>query len=259
MVGIPKSNGCQTCRKRKKKVCKPIDGATGAEPQVESLTWRMQCDERRPACSECVRAGWLCPGYDRRWKFVEENKQLAKRYRRNSPCGNGSSGACNEGTRILARGPAKFGEKRLELHEAEKLGNGLVQVGIFWPLSSRSDRDATLFISIIDNDRAQRLLPLQAVGSFLPSIPARLGRNAALDAATASLCSVYVDYLTVKPTGSDATIQKYIASLHALQDCVKDADLRTQSETICASILVQICEVRHHITISDNTAPEAML
>lgn len=102
-----------------------------------------------------------------------------------------------------------------------------------------------LFISIIDNDKAQKLLPLQAVGSFLPSIPSRLGRNVALDAATASLCSIYVDYLTAKPPGSNATIQRYIASLRALQDCIQDRDLRSQSETICASIIVQMCEVGH--------------
>jgi hypothetical protein len=101
-----------------------------------------------------------------------------------------------------------------------------------------------LFISIIDNDVAQGLLPLHAVGSFLPAIPSRLGRNAALDAATASLCSIYVDHLTMKSMGSDVTIQKYIASLSALQSCIRDPQLRSESETICASIIVQMCEVR---------------
>lgn len=99
-----------------------------------------------------------------------------------------------------------------------------------------------LFVSIIDNDRAQTLLPLQAVG-FLPSIPSRLGQNAALDAAIASLCSIYVDFLTAKTMGSNTTLQKYIAGLNALQGCVNDPRLRLQSETICAAIIIQMCEV----------------
>jgi hypothetical protein len=152
----------------------------------------------------------------------------------------------------LAGGLSKAGERRLELYEAERIGGAVCHVGIFWPLSSETDRHATLFVSIIDNDKAQSLLPLQAVGSFLPSIPSRMGRNAALDAAIASLCSIYVDFLTVKSMGSNATIQKYIAGLNALQGCIKDPDLRSQSETICASIIVQMCEVRHlhHVQVT---------
>ncbi|OIW23828.1 hypothetical protein CONLIGDRAFT_686057 [Coniochaeta ligniaria NRRL 30616] len=211
MVGTPKSNGCQTCRRRKKK-----------------------CDERLPACSECVRGGWPCPGYDKRWKFVDENKQLARRHPKNGISKSGPS---------EVSGLPKTGERRLELYEAKKLGDAVSHVGIFWPLGSEIGRNATLFVSIIDNDMAQSLLPLQAVGSFLPAIPSRLGRNAALDAAVASLCSIYIDHLTVKSTGSNATLQKYIVSLNALQSCIKDPELRSQSETICASIIVQMCEL----------------
>jgi hypothetical protein len=193
-----------------------------------------------------VRAGWVCPGYDKRWKFVDENKHLVRRQRNNgaSSSTESSEPSDTESRRIIARNLSKKGERRLELYEAERRGDTVCHIGIFWPLSSKTDRYATLFVSILDNDKAQALLPLKAVGSFLPLIPCRLGRNRALDAVIASLCSVYVDHLTGKTPGSSATLQKYVASLNALQQCIKDPVLRSQSETICASIIVQMCEVR---------------
>ncbi|KAH8905683.1 hypothetical protein BR93DRAFT_968924 [Coniochaeta sp. PMI_546] len=203
----------------------------------------MACDQRLPACSECVRAGWLCPGYDRRWKFVDENKQLVRRYSENGYHNSGRSESPDAQSGVSVHGLYKPGDRRLELYEAKKLGDAVSHIGIFWPLSSENGRNATLFISIIENDMAQSLLPLQAVGSFLPAIPSRLGRNAALDAAIASLCSIYVDHLTTTSMGSSTTIQKYIHTLSALQSCVKDPQLRSQSETICASIIVQMCEL----------------
>lgn len=208
----------------------------------------MQCDEQLPACSECVRAGWLCPGYDRRWKFVDENKQLVRKQRKTHRAGTrplGASGAVGTESGTPAHSQSKAGDRRLVFYKAQRLGNAVCHAGIFWPLNSETDRHAALFVSLIGNDRAQSLFPLQAVGSFLPSIPARLGRNAALDATIASLCSIYVDFLTGKKTvGSNATVQKYIAALRALQDCIDDACLRLQSETICAAIIIQMCEVR---------------
>jgi len=186
----------------------------------------------------------VCPGYDRQWKFVDENKQLVRRQRKNGSSNAGWSDAPASMSRSLARSNASSrGERRLELYEAQRLGDAVCHAGIFWPLSSETDRYTALLVSIMDNDRAQTLLPLKAVGSFLPCIPSRLGRNAALDAVTASLCSVYVDHLTGKSAGSSVTLQKYITSLGALQRCIKDPEMRSQSETICASIIVQMCEL----------------
>ncbi|PVH93735.1 hypothetical protein DM02DRAFT_695211 [Periconia macrospinosa] len=56
MVGVPRSKGCETCRKRS-----------------------VKCDELRPSCSQCRRGGRKCPGYERRLKFVDERPNLQKR------------------------------------------------------------------------------------------------------------------------------------------------------------------------------------
>ncbi|KAH8728279.1 hypothetical protein GQ44DRAFT_702087 [Phaeosphaeriaceae sp. PMI808] len=55
MVGVPRSKGCATCRKR-----------------------RIKCDETRPSCSQCRRGGRSCPGYERAMKFVNEGRRFQR-------------------------------------------------------------------------------------------------------------------------------------------------------------------------------------
>lgn len=56
MVGVPRSNGCATCRKRS-----------------------IKCDEIRPACSRCRRGSRNCPGYVRPMKFIDEGVRVRSR------------------------------------------------------------------------------------------------------------------------------------------------------------------------------------
>ncbi|PSS20642.1 hypothetical protein M430DRAFT_18795 [Amorphotheca resinae ATCC 22711] len=43
-----RNTGCDTCRKRK-----------------------IKCDRSEPACVNCVRSGWQCPGYPPKFEFQE--------------------------------------------------------------------------------------------------------------------------------------------------------------------------------------------
>lgn len=132
-----------------------------------------------------------------------------------------------------------------ELYEAERTVHASFYVGaIVRPLSPETEKSSLLLASILANGRAQALLPLHALGSFFPLIPARLGRNTALDTAITCLCSIYHRFLSGKSTlTSEITVGNYVKSLAALQNCVSDPGLRYQSETLCASILVQLCEL----------------
>jgi hypothetical protein len=190
----------------------------------------VQCTEERPECSQCLKAGWHCPGYLRQWKFVDEGRQIAGRYGRDR--------------RSQATVPFSGGDE-FETYEAERMEHASIHVGvIFWSFSSEADKSSLMLASILANGRAQALLPLEALGSFFPSIPARLGRNSALDTAITCLCSIYHHFLSGESTlASTATIGKYVNSLAALQNCVRNPGLRCQSETLCASILVQMCEL----------------
>lgn len=42
---------------------------------------------------------------------------------------------------------------------------------------------------------------------------------------------------------SNVTIKRYAESLYALQQCLDVAQTRYESETVCASIVLQLCEV----------------
>ena len=72
MVGVPKSKGCGTCRKRSIKVSSTIRRFT-----LQSNS-PPQCDEARPSCYKCRRGGRICPGYENRMKFVDEGPRLRK-------------------------------------------------------------------------------------------------------------------------------------------------------------------------------------
>ncbi|KAM0327486.1 hypothetical protein ACHAQA_005774 [Verticillium albo-atrum] len=54
MVGVPgRSKGCNTCRRRKK-----------------------GCDQQRPVCGQCLKAGVECTGYDRQRVFINASKPI---------------------------------------------------------------------------------------------------------------------------------------------------------------------------------------
>jgi hypothetical protein len=131
------------------------------------------------------------------------------------------------------------------MYEAERMEHASLYVGvIFRSISSETEKISLVLASIVANDRAQVLLPLHALGSFFPLIPARLGRNSALDTTVTCLCSIYHRFLKGESTlASKVTLGNYVNSLAALQRCVSDPGFRYQSETLCASILVQLCEL----------------
>lgn len=84
-----------------------------------------------------------------------------------------------------------------------------------------------------------KLVPLWLVGSFFQFVPARMGRNAALDDAVSCLCDIYRSSYNCH----SGVYQSYVKALSSLRGCLSDTSIRMESETLCASILLQICEV----------------
>lgn len=88
------------------------------------------------------------------------------------------------------------------------------------------------------------LIPLRLVGSFFDFIPARLGHNAALDDAVTCLSSIYSNALPgLHEARRTGIYTGYVAALSSLRSCLDNPALRMESETLCASILLQLCEV----------------
>ena len=84
-----------------------------------------------------------------------------------------------------------------------------------------------------------KLVPLWLVGSFFQFVPARMGRNVALDDAVSCLCGIYCSSYNYH----SGIYQSYVKAISSLRGCLSDTSLRIESETLCASILLQTCEV----------------
>ncbi|KAH8892453.1 subtilisin-like protein [Thozetella sp. PMI_491] len=111
------------------------------------------------------------------------------------------------------------------------------------PQPAAIGRDCAMLAHILTDPKCSWVYGPQAAEGFLIFVPARLGHNAALDAIIPCLCSMYSDLLR-GGTASESTFRKYVAALRALRRCIADPVYRPQSETIAASLIVEICELQ---------------
>ncbi|KAJ8062769.1 hypothetical protein OCU04_008027 [Sclerotinia nivalis] len=218
MVGVPKSNRCDNCRKRKKK-----------------------CGEQRPSCAECIRSGWTCPGYSARWKFMDETAKLAKLYSRKKyidEYDTKDSDVITPEEEILSS--TEFSSTVFVLENFKDVSPEISRFHDGNPL-------ATTLVYCLGCKVKGDLIPLWLLGSFFQHIPGRLGHSTALDDAVSCVCSLYCDRSSNEHTKSNVIYREYIRALSSLQKCLADENLRFQSETICASLLLQMCELAVNI------------
>ncbi|KAF2273832.1 uncharacterized protein EI97DRAFT_469313 [Westerdykella ornata] len=215
MVGTPRRTGCDTCRIRKKK-----------------------CGEEYPECKACVSAKFPCPGYAKNWKFVPQNERLASMYK---PHLHGSkrrrTGAVAVTWWSVEKDPYAVADLSKDNGFQHYFQPGIC---IFGP--SGHERTAYLLGSLLHDCTARIAVPLVAQGSFYEELPRRLGRNPALDASVACLCHIWLDVAMKRNTDSKA-VALYVGGLKALATCLDDARTQYESETICASIILQMCEL----------------
>ena len=166
----------------------------------------------------CLRAGWKCPGYVRRWGFVDERQRILRLYRRKQYLFEETSVT----TRPLSTPP--FAE-------------------IIWPLNSRCDRISARLVYVLEDRQSQAIFPLTSHGKFYACIPSRLGEVVALDLAVSCLCDIYVDKLLGRALASPHVIQSYVRSLRAFHDLLDTPAMRIDPATLCSSIVLQSCEV----------------
>ncbi|KAF7924930.1 uncharacterized protein EAE98_007018 [Botrytis deweyae] len=214
MVGVPTSNRCDNCRIRKKK-----------------------CGEQRPSCAECIRSGWDCPGYPPRWKFVNETPRLKKLYSRRRYIfeSNTTSPDVMRPEKIIF-GSIESGSDLFLLENFEVVSPEIPRFHDNNPL-------ATKLMYCLGCKVKGDLVPLWLIGSFFQYIPGRLGYNIALDDAITCVCSLYCDRSSKEYTKSKAIYRNYVRALSSLQKCLVEERLRFQSETLCASLLLQMCEL----------------
>ncbi|KAF7950163.1 hypothetical protein EAE96_007458 [Botrytis aclada] len=214
MVGVPTSNRCDNCRIRKKK-----------------------CGEQLPSCAECIRSGWVCPGYPPRWKFVNETPRLKKLYSRRKyifESDTTSPDVMRPEDIILSS--IESGSNLFLFEHFEVVSLEIPRFHDFSPL-------ATKLMYCLGCKVKGNLVPLWLMGSFFQYIPGRLGHNIALDDAVTCICNLYCDRSSNEHTKSKGIYKNYIRALSSLQKCLVEERLRFQSETLCASLLLQLCEL----------------
>jgi hypothetical protein len=111
------------------------------------------------------------------------------------------------------------------------------------PRYHETNRLGSALIYCLESKVKGTLIPLRLVGSFFEFIPARLGRNAALDDAVSCLCAIYSATPSNPYNFPRGIYQGYVRALSSLRGCLSDISLQMESETLCASILLQMCEV----------------
>ena len=80
-------------------------------------------------------------------------------------------------------------------------------------------------------------------GGFLLEVPRRLGVNEALDAAAEVLVYGHTRYCMGYRSPNTEMLVKHSRALNALRVCLDDPAQARTSETLCATMILSICEV----------------
>ncbi len=192
-----------------------------------------------PACVACLKAGWRCPGYTKRWKFVDENHNLILTYRKK----NYIFEDVDESE--LADNDSRLGDVAVR-QSPDPSKKDCYSFNLKWPTSLPFHRHWAKLCYVLDAPHSRVIFPINSHGSFYAMIPARLGRSDALDDAVSCLCSLYTDSSRRAASASSSSFRLYARSLQSLRRSLTIPQDRTAAETICASIIMQLCELIMH-------------
>lgn len=100
------------------------------------------------------------------------------------------------------------------------------------------------FIDTLKPARGVRFNLAWSYGDYLTDVPIRLGRNVALDAAADALVTACDRFSAPRADHSHRFLAKYVEAVRTLRLCLDDQATATTSETLCAVMLLLICQVR---------------
>ncbi|RYO11891.1 hypothetical protein AA0121_g9548 [Alternaria tenuissima] len=230
MVGVPKSTGCLICRKRK-----------------INETW--------PACLNCQKNGKSCPGPPARHTFRDLGPRL-------------NGGATNFAIEEKASPPDQRNRHLTQLNEKFAENGSVTHKFRISNKSSTTRRKASRSSSISlsppktpflrhpspsqHQQLARALISATTTGStghrmsvfgpFIQEVPARIGHNAALDAAVAVLVNVHTSLVYKKAADEIVSPELYIRAIKTLQSCLESPQLGMSPNTLCASVLLGLVE-----------------
>jgi len=82
-----------------------------------------------------------------------------------------------------------------------------------------------------------------AFGGYLLEVPKRLGVNPALDAAASALVASHRRFNSGFKVASVDELTKYQFALSQLRSSLNDPDIASDANTLCAVMLLMICQV----------------
>lgn len=98
------------------------------------------------------------------------------------------------------------------------------------------------FVDMIQPSSDRRFNLASTYGDFLENVPQRLGSNTALDVAAQALVASHRDFAVRRPVTPDS-LAKYSDAIRALTQSISDPVTCHSLETICAVLLLTMCQV----------------
>ncbi|CRG87879.1 hypothetical protein PISL3812_04900 [Talaromyces islandicus] len=202
MPGVPTGRACEGCRKQKKK-----------------------CDEKKPACSRCLRLNIPCIGSgERRFKFKEERRFT-------------KSPETDNDRQIITKQEARgFAATAAAVSAAERAART-----VFLPPSNELTFLTSVFVQTLKPSTDLRYNLVWNYGGFLAEVPQRLGTNEALDASVYAVCAAHSSFCLYKDISVEA-LTKYSHALRMLRVCLDDPVKASTPETLCAVLMLLICQ-----------------
>jgi len=114
------------------------------------------------------------------------------------------------------------------------------------PQSPTSNPLTLNLVHKLSNPVKQNLIPLSLIGSFFEFVPSRLNLNPALDDAVSCFCAIYSGPPSTPYYLQKGVSQSYVKALSSLRSALSDEKRRMEPETLCASIILPLCEVSLH-------------
>lgn len=226
MPGVPSGKACDGCRKLKKKV-----GYQHVEQclQLSTHSPDAKCDEKTPSCSRCIRLGLECIGSgQQRYKFQSQQAFVTARTKK---------------TNSRAKSLPTTSQPKTLHTEAD-----LIASFLRLPPSNKITILTSQYVQAIKLTTNLKYNLAWAYGFFMFEIPRRMNENEALDTAVNALICSHSNFCASKEVSVE-TLSSYARALRSLRHCLDDPDKASQTETLCAVMLLLICQVGGRLQI----------
>ncbi|KAF2739538.1 hypothetical protein EJ04DRAFT_549217 [Polyplosphaeria fusca] len=235
MVGVPKSTGCLTCRRRK-----------------------IKCDETWPACLNCQKNGKCCPGPPARHTFRESGLKLATNPA--TTTFEDPPGILPQKSKRLTQLTAKWSENGAVFQKfriSNKAHGPHLRTSPVSPHRTSDSASSPPTLPRLPSPSQHQDLSrafvdalcvggaghqMSAFGPFIRDVPARIGHNVALDASVACLVNAHSSMVHKRRANEIVSPRLYLRAVQALQTCLDDPCQGMSSDTLCASVLLSIVE-----------------